>query len=102
MSKYERKPKLRKTPKGIMMRMGTSNVKGSERTVDVFFSKIKTRDDRIVYPCKLSFLVYDEPSKKFSREWGNTEWYQPHDIERLIKLLQDLAVMKVEAKPKSL
>lgn len=91
-------PKIRKTPKGVLLRVGTAIIKEREKTVDVFFSKVRTRDGRVVYPVKLSFLVYDDDSHKFTREWGTTEWYEVQDLERLSNLIHGLLAMKVEAK----
>lgn len=67
--------------------------------VDVFLGKVMTRDERIVYPLKLSALKYSEETKEWSRDFSETVWYVAEDIERLIKELQFLAAKPTSRQP---
>jgi len=85
----EKQAKVRTTRKGIMFKVGIIDATGEHRAFDIFIGKTKLRNGTIMYPVKLSYLIY-KGEGKWSREWGQSVWYTQTNIEQLIKTLQQL------------
>ena len=87
--------KVRTTQKGILIKVGLTNVTGETRAFDVFIGKTKLKNGTVMYPVSLSYLIY-KGKAKWGREWGQSAWYSQADIEKLISKLQQLLQKKLQ------
>jgi len=83
---------VRKTPKGLLLKVG-SLIRGDDVfPISVFIMKVHTKEmpSRTVYTVKPTWLEYNAETTKWERKFGDTRWVQPAEFMELIVCLETI------------